>query len=92
MTKSQFMIESKQLLTSIKNNREWLLKQGKSKLSLSTAQTELKNLENAIATIKDADRMKDYIKRKKQILFILSNSKHKKQHAQLEQLIQCQFD
>lgn len=92
MTKSEFMKESKQLLTAIKNNREWLLKQGKSKLSLSTAQTELKNLENAIATIKDADRMKDYIKRKKQILFILSNSKHKKQHTQLEQLIQCQFD
>ena len=92
MTKSEFMKESKQLLTAIKNNREWLLKQGKSKLSFSTAQTELKNLENAISTIKDANQMKDYIKRKKQILFILSNSKHKKQHAQLEQLIQCQFD
>ena len=92
MTKSEFMIESKQLLTAIKNHRKWLLKHGKSKLSLSSSQTELNNLENAISTIKDADRMKDYISRKKQILLILSNSKHKKQHAQLEQLIQCQFD
>lgn len=92
MTKSEFLKDCKQLLTAIKNDREWLLKHGKSKLSLSSSQTELNNLMYAIATIKDANQMKDYIKRKKQILFILSNSKHKKQHALLEQLIQCQFD
>jgi hypothetical protein len=92
MTQSEFLIESKQLLLSIKNSRKWLLQHNKSKLPLSSFQTELKNLEYAISTISDASRMKDYIQRKKEVLIILSNSKHKKQHAQLKNLIDCQFD
>jgi len=92
MTQSEFLTESKQLLVSIKKSRKWLLKHNKSKLPLSSSQTELKNLEYAISIISDANRMKDYIQRKKEVLFILSNSKYKKQHAQLEKLIECQFD
>ena len=92
MTKSEFLTESKQLLVSIRNSRKWLLLHNKSKLQLAASQTELNNLEYAISTISDANRMKDYIRRKKEVLFILSNSKYKKQHAQLEKLIDCQFD
>ena len=92
MTQSEFLTESKQLLVSIKKSRKWLLKHNKSKLPLSSSQTELKNLEYAISTISDANRMRDYIQRKKEVLFILSNSKYKKQHTQLEKLIECQFD
>lgn len=92
MTQCEFLTESKQLLVNIRNSRKWLLLHNKSKLQLAASQTELKNLEYAISTISDANRMKDYIQRKKEILFILSNSKYKKQHAQLEKLIDCQFD
>ena len=92
MTQSEFLSESKQLLVSIKKSRQWLLKHNKSKLPISPSQTELKNLEYAISTITDAGRMKDYIQRKKEVLFTLSNSKYKKQHKQLEKLIECQFD
>ena len=92
MTQSEYLSESKQLLVSIKKSRQWLLKHNKSKLPLSSSQTELKNLEYAISVISDASRMKDYIQRKKEVLFILTNSKYKKQHAQLEKLIECQFD
>lgn len=92
MTHSEFLLECKQLLVSIRKSRKWLLQHNKSKLSLSSSQTELKNLEYAISTISDARRMKDYIRRKKDVLFILSNSKHKKQHAQLEKLSKGQID
>jgi uncharacterized protein YbgA (DUF1722 family) len=93
MTQSEFLTESKLLLLSIKKSRKWLLQHNKSKLPISSSsQTELKNLEYAISTITDATRMKDYIQRKKDILFTLTNSKHKKQHAQLKKLIECQLD
>lgn len=92
MTHSEFLTESKQLLFSIKKSRIWLLQHNKSKLPLSSSQREQKNLEYAISTISDANRMKDYIHRKKEVLFILSNSKHKKQHTELKKLIECQLD
>jgi hypothetical protein len=92
MTHSEFLIECKQLLVCIKKSRKWLLQHHKSKLPLSSSQIELKNLEYAISTISDANRMKDYIQRKKEVLFTLSNSKHKKQHTQLKKLLECQLD
>jgi len=92
MTQSEFLTESKLLLLSIKKSRKWLLQHNKSKLLLSSSQIELKNLEYAISTISDANRMKDYIQRKKEVLFTLSNSKHKKQHTELKKLIECQLD
>lgn len=92
MKQSDFLYECKQLLLEIKKSRCWLLKHNKSKLSLSFSQAELRNLEYAISTITDVARMKDYIQRKKNVLFALLNSKYIKQRNQLKNLINCQFD
>jgi len=54
MKQSDFLHECIQLLHDIKKSRCWLLKHNKSKLSLSSSQAELRNMEYAISTITDA--------------------------------------
>jgi hypothetical protein len=58
MKQSDFLHECIQLLHDIKKSRCWLLKHNKSKLSLSSSQAELRNMEYTISTITDAIRMK----------------------------------
>lgn len=88
MTNSDFLEESKILLRKIAKQRLWLVVHQKSHVSTIFATQEIRNLKNAISTIKDAERMKAYLERKKGLLNILIASKNKSYHTKLKQLIE----
>ena len=91
MKDSDFLKESKTLLKKIAKQRDWLLCHNKSHVSTSFASQEVRNLEHAISTIKDAQSMKNYLVRKNQFLNVLISSKNKSYHTRLQQLIESEL-
>jgi hypothetical protein len=91
MKDSDFLKDSKILLKKIAKQRDWLLCHNKSHVSNSFASQEIKNLEYAISTIKDAETMKRYLLRKHSSLNVLIPSKNKTYHSKLNQLINTEL-
>ncbi len=87
MNNSDFLKSSKILLKKIVKQRDWLLSHNKSHVPTSFASQEIRNLEYAISTIKDAESMKEYLLRKHESLHVLIPSKFKSYHSKLSQLI-----
>jgi hypothetical protein len=87
MKDSDFLKDSKSLLKNISKQRTWLLSHNKSHIANTFASQEIRNLEYAISTIKDAESMKDYLLRKHQTLSILISSRNKSCRNKLHQLI-----
>jgi len=91
MKDSDFLKESETLLKKIAKQRYWLLCHNKSHVSNSFASQEIRNLQNAISTIKDAETMKRYLLRKQSSLNVLIPSKNKSYHNKLHQLIETEL-
>lgn len=88
MTDSDFLKNSKTLLRKIVKQRKWLVSNNKSKISQAFACQEIRNLENAISTIRDTKTMKSYLIRKYHFLCLLISSKNKSYRVKLRQLIE----
>lgn len=91
MKDSDFLKDSKSLLKNIAKQRTWLLSHNKSHIANTFASQEIRNLEYAISTIKDAESMKVYLLRKHKSLCILISSKNKSYHKELNQLIESEL-
>lgn len=91
MTNSDFLKDSKSLLKKIVKQRDWLLSHNKSHVSTTYASQEIRNLEYAISTIKNAESMKEYLLRKHRSLNILISSRNKIYQTKLCQLIDTEL-
>jgi hypothetical protein len=88
---SDFLKDSRALLKKIAKQRNWLVCHNKSQISDSFASQEIKNLNYAISTIKDAETMRRYLLRKHSSLGVLIPSKNKTYHSKLNQLINTEL-
>jgi len=91
MKNSDFLKDSKSLLKKIAKQRDWLLSHNKSHVSAICASQEIRNLEYAISTIKNAESMKEYLLRKHRSLNILISSRNKNYQMKLRQLIDTEL-
>jgi len=91
MKNSDFLKDSKSLLKKIVKQRDWLLSHNKSHVSTTYASQEIRNLEYAISTIKNAESMKEYLLRKHRSLNILISSRNKVYQTKLRQLIDTEL-
>lgn len=91
MKNPDFLKDSKSLLKKIVKQRDWLLSHNKSHVSTTYASQEIRNLEYAISTIKNAKSMKEYLLRKHRSLNILISSRNKIYQMKLRQLIDTEL-
>ncbi len=91
MKNSDFLKDSKSLLKKIVKQRDWLLSHNKSHVSTTYASQEIRNLEYAISTIKNAESMKEYLLRKHRSLNTLISSRNKNYQMKLRQLIDTEL-
>lgn len=92
MNKTDYLKKAKSLFRSIISQRRWLLANLKGYVESNWAKTELNNIENAVSTIKDADRAKAYIERKETALRFLIPANNRKRHDELRELINSQLN
>lgn len=88
MDKLSYLKRGKNLLRSIKKQREYLLKHGKGYVTGEFARKELANIDNALATIVSGNQMRRFLERKEPELRILMPAKNKKRHKELRELLE----
>ncbi len=87
MNKLSYLKRGKFFLRNVKRQREWLLKHNKGYLEEDYAIRELKNIDNALATIISSDQMKSFLQRKEHVIRILIPSTNYKRKKELQELL-----
>ena len=88
MDKLSYLNRGKNLLRSIKSQREYLLRHGKGYVPTDFAKKELANIENALVTIASSDQMRQYLQLKAPELRILMPARNRKRHNELRELLE----
>jgi hypothetical protein len=92
MTETQYYERGRDLLRKIRRQRQWLLNHQCSQIPLDFTTTELNNIDYALSVIKKGAAMKSYFERKKDTLNILISAVNRKNHNELEFLIETDFN
>ena len=87
MKPADYLKSGKELLESVVNQRNYLVRTNKGHIDSEWAKTQIANIGYARATIKDARKMKQYIERKETIIRYMIPSGNRKRENQLRELI-----
>jgi hypothetical protein len=81
MNKLAYLKRGKNLLRSVKRQREYLLKHNKGYIETKWARQELKTIDGALGTIVSSDQMRKFLERKESIIrFLIPSTNHRKQN------------
>lgn len=92
MNGHEYLKKAKSLFRSIMAQRRYLLANFKGHVNSKWASEKLKNIENAAAVIKTADRAKAYIEKEETVLRYMIPANNKKLHDQLQELIETSLN